>query len=233
MKTWKQIWESRISEPIKADGDELLMELLRADGFDGGGGDSYMTIESWLTYISQIKKELSIQETDSLYEVGCGCGPVLYPFYKAGHKIGGLDYSDNLIQQGKLVMPNAELIAGEASEIDDTPYDFVISNGVFLYFSDFEYATNVIEKMWKKARKGIAILESPDLRTKDILEAKRRQECEGDYDEKFKGLGHLYYPKSWFLEFAEQKEASKIVIAPQNIPNYGYNGVRFNCFILK
>ena len=234
MKTWKQIWENRIIEPIETGDnyDNLLVTLLKADGCDGGSGDSYITADAWLSYISLIKRELSIDASNSLFEVGCGCGAMLYPFYNTGHVVGGIDYSDVLIRQAKTVMPNAQLIQGEASEVDSIEYDFVISNGMFLYCPDYEYASLVMDKMYKKARKAIAILDVPDLSLKSTSEQIRRDAC-ADYDKKYNGLAHLYYPQTWFLEFAEKKQCRKIAILRQNIACYGYNSLRFNCFIFK
>jgi len=233
MKTWKQIWESRNTESVNIDDDQVLLKLIQTDGFDGGGGDSHITAEAWMAYISLIKKELSLQEKDTIFEVGCGCGAILYPLYRSGHKVGGLDFSETLIIKAKELLHDADLIACEASNLEVLPmYDFVIANSMFFYFPDFEYAQLVLNKMYQKAKKGLAILDIPDLRLKDILEEQRRSACP-DYDEKYKGLMHLYYPKKWFLDFAEQKQCSKIAILQQDIENYGYNGLRFNCFILK
>lgn len=233
MKTWKQIWENRKTESISTCDKHVLIKLIKADGFDGGGGDSKIAPESWMAYISLIKKELSMQESDSLFEVGCGCGAILYSFYISGHQVGGLDFSEALITKAKELLPDANLITCEASDLKTVPmYDYVVANSSFSYFSDFDYAASVLEKMYHKAKKGLAILDIPDAQTKDVLEEKRCNACV-NYDEKYKGLHHLYYPQKWFLEFAEQKQCSKITLGSQNIANYGYNGLRFNCFLLK
>ena len=233
MKTWKQIWEDRSIEPINIADNQLLTRLIQTDGFDGGSGATHITAESWLAYVSLVKKELSMQESDSLFEVGCGCGAFLYPFYRAGHQIGGLDFSEILITKAKELLPNADFMKCDASNLETLPvYDYVIANSVFQYLPDIEYATVVLNKMYQKAKKGLAILDVPDAQLKDILEEKRRKACD-NYDEKFKGLMHLYYPQAWFLDFAKQNQCSKITILQQNITNYGSNGYRFNCFILK
>jgi hypothetical protein len=233
MNKWKQIWERRDVSFVKTREEDILIKLIQSDGFDGGGGDSCITAKSWRDYVSQIKTELFARKTDSFFEVGCGCGAILYPLHEAGHTVGGLDYSETLIKKAREILPDASLTACEAVLLKTLPkYDFVIANSMFFYFSDFEYASSVLDRMYEKAQKGIAILDVPDARLEGMLERKRREACL-NYDEKYKGLKHLYYPKSWFLEFSEEKQCSKIVISQQNIKNYGYNGFRFNCFILK
>lgn len=233
MNNWKNVWKNRqVSDLLKIEGDQLLTELIKINGFDGGSGKSGITIDSWRNYILFIKNELAMQENDSLFEVGCGCGAILYPFYSTGHTVGGIDYSDNLAQKAKKIMPDAEIILGDASEINDAKYDFVISNSIFFYFPGYDYASMIINKMYEKARKGIAVLDIPDLYLKETCENIRQQQVP-NYNEKYKGLDHLYYPKKWFLDFSEQKESTSLIIKKQNITGYGYNKYRYNCFIFK
>jgi SAM-dependent methyltransferase len=233
MNKWKQIWESRDTSFTKSSNEDVLVKLIQSDGFDGGGGDSHITADSWIAYISQIKAQLLMHETDSIFEVGCGCGAILYPLYEAGHTVGGLDYSETLVKKAQEILPDANLVACEASLLETQPkYDFVIANSMFFYFPDFIYASLVLNRMYEKAQKGIAVLDVPDARLETILESKRREACP-NYDEKYEGLKHLYYPKSWFLDFAEKKQCSQITISQQCIKGYGYNGLRFNCFMLK
>ena len=145
MNNWKNIWNKRqISNLTEINRNKLLEFLIKYNGFDGGSGSSSITVEAWTDYISLIKNKLSILEDDSIFEVGCGCGALLYPFYTANHFVGGIDYSDILIQQAKTIMPNAELLFGEACDIippnnntNNTHsffYDYVISNSIFFIF---------------------------------------------------------------------------------------------------
>jgi hypothetical protein len=237
MNNWKKIWNNRnvseLLEKNKGRHDDLLLELIKINGFDGGSGKSGITIEAWKNYISYIRSNLDIKDNDTLFEVGCGCGAVLYPFYiTGGHTVGGIDYSQKLIQQAKIIMPDADLVYGEASEINDMKYDFVISNSIFFYFSNYDYSSIVLNKMFEKAKKGIAVLDVPDLRLKEQCENERRRQV-ADYNEKYMGLDHLYYPKKWFLDFAEEKNCTVFTITQQNITGYGYNKYRFNCFIRR
>jgi SAM-dependent methyltransferase len=233
MKNWRQIWESRDTSIVRLKDEDVLTKLIQIDGFDGGGGKSSITEDIWRAYVSFIKTELSIQSAEAIFEVGCGCGAILYPFYQAGHKVGGIDLSETLIQKAKEFFPGMDLTSGEASSMEvESQYDFVIANSMFFYFPNYEYASLVLDKMYEKAKKGIAILDVPDILLKDKLEEKKRRETP-DYDEKYSGLKHLYYSKSFFLDFAESKQSSKISFIEQNIKDYGYNGYRFNCFITK
>jgi 2-polyprenyl-3-methyl-5-hydroxy-6-metoxy-1,4-benzoquinol methylase len=233
MNKWKKIWENRDTSFTNNSNEDLLMKLIQSDGFDGGGGESRITSNSWRAYISLIETELSAQKTDSIFEVGCGCGAILYPLREAGHKIGGLDYSETLVKKAQEILSDTDITVCEASLLETLPkYDFVIANSMFFYFPDFEYASLVLRKMYEKAQKGIAVLDVPDAHLEAMLERKKREACP-NYDEKYKGLKHLYYYKSWFLDFFERNKCSKITLSQQNIKGYGYNDFRFNCFIIK
>jgi hypothetical protein len=229
---WKNIWDNREIPALEGDYGNVLSELIKINGFDGGSGKSGIIVEAWNGYIQYIKNQLGIQDNDSLFEIGCGCGAILYPFYNAGYKVGGIDYSSKLIQQAKTIMPHAELITGDASDVNDIKYDFVISNSIFFYFSNYDYSLQVINNMFEKAKKGIAVLDVPDIRLKEQCENERRRNI-SDYSEKYKYLEHLYYSKKWFLDFAEEKGCTSIILTRQNITGYGYNNYRFNCFMLK
>lgn len=58
----------------------------------------------------------------SLFEVGCGYGANLYLFYKDGIRVGGLDYSETLIDIMKGFLTKQalkEIICDEAILIHD------------------------------------------------------------------------------------------------------------------
>jgi 2-polyprenyl-3-methyl-5-hydroxy-6-metoxy-1,4-benzoquinol methylase len=103
LKDWKQIW-NRIKS---VDPDISLQDLIRADGFDHAG--KVLDVERWERYTSAIAKQIGLRAGNSLYDVGCGSGAFIYRFYSAGHPVGGLDYSESLIEIAKQAMPDGHL----------------------------------------------------------------------------------------------------------------------------
>tara|TARA_Y100000310_G_C20523424_1_gene734824 strand:+ start:745 stop:999 length:255 start_codon:yes stop_codon:yes gene_type:complete len=79
MDNWKQIWNKRKIEH----GDDTLLSLIKLDGFDEGAGE--ISQVNWIEYVNWIRSKLAIDETDSIFEIGCGSGAFIYPFYKMGH----------------------------------------------------------------------------------------------------------------------------------------------------
>ncbi len=228
MDKWQGIW----SERTLSNRSSLLQSLLAANGGDSGAGE--ILEENWLRYTEWITKVLKIKAGDSIFEVGCGSGAFLYPFWKRGYKVTGVDRSEALIDIAKNAMPNVPFSVCDANAIPlDDKYDHVFSSSVFHYFPDLEYAEQVLVKMIQKAVKKIMICDVPDLASKKQAENFRRGELPlGEYDAKYRGLEHLYYSKKWFHEKLAGYNCH-LEIFDQNLKDYGNNRFRFNVVISK
>jgi trans-aconitate methyltransferase len=234
MTGWSEIWKNRSCNSADPRHVLTLEDLLRVNGYDTGTGK--ITSEDFEEYARSVTEICKIQTGDSLFEVGMGGGAFLLPWYRAGHPVGGLDYSAALVSIARAAMPDARhaFLTGEASRINTRKkYDVVLSNGVFLYFPDMAYARTVLEKMIKKSRKTIAILDIPDMAQQEITEKFRRASLPpGEYEERYRGLDHLYFPRSWFHEIADAGGLT-IRISDQHIPHYANSRFRFNVVMKK
>ncbi len=145
-----------------------------------------------------------------------------------------MDSSETLIDIAKNVMSNVSFSVCDANAISlDDKYDYVISNSVFHYFPDLEYAEQVLVKMIQKAVKKVMVCDVPNLALKEQAENFRRGELPlGEYDVKYKGLEHLYYSKSWFQEKLAEHNCH-LEIFDQNMNDYGNNHFRFNVVVSK
>jgi trans-aconitate methyltransferase len=232
MTDWQGIWNKRMINGLNQSHDFSLEDLLIADGFDTATGK--LKLENWEEYNRLISKKIDLAPSDSLFEIGCGSGAFLYLWYKGGHDVGGIDYSESLVSIAQRVMKGMNFRISDAIDVDtEEKFDIVLSNGVFNYFRDYRYAQKVIERMIMKARKAVAILEIPDLAKKEESESARRAALpEGEYDKKYEGLIHLYYDRAWFTQFSDQS-GYKIEIFDQTIKEYGNSQFRFNVVIKK
>lgn len=226
---WKQIWNSR---KVDDDAGGILEKLLRADGYDSTFGK--MAVPPFVSYVTMIRAELGIGEKDTIFEVGCGAGAVLYPFYTRGHVVSGLDYSKPLIALAAETMPEMAFQVGNADQLDVAQkFDMVLSCGAFIYFESLDYAHNVIMRMIRKAKKTIGIFDISDLALKSEAETLRRKGMGAKaYEEKYKGLEHLYYPRSFFEDAAREAGCS-IRIFPQFIEGYTNSSYRYNVVLVK
>ncbi len=234
MTDWSEIWKNRSCNAADPNHPLTLEDLLRVNGYDTGTGRiSSDDFEEYARLVTEICK---IQPGDSLFEVGMGGGAFLLPWYRAGHPVGGLDYSAALVSFAQVAMPDARhtFLVGDASRMNTRKkYDIVVSNGVFLYFPDLKYARTVVEMMIEKSQKTIAILDIPDLAQQENSEKFRHASLPpGEYEKRYRGLDHLYFARSWFCEIAEASGLG-ISVSDQHIPHYGNSRFRFNVVMKK
>jgi trans-aconitate methyltransferase len=225
---WKEIWNQRQVE----DTGEVLEMLLKADGYDSAFGA--MGTDAFMDFIDNVEKELAVSPGDSIFEVGCGAGAVLYPFFTRGHDVGGIDYSVPLIDKASEMMPGMAFSANEAIHMDtETHFEIVLSCGAFIYFENFDYAESVLHRMLKKSVKAVGIFDVSDLDLKQEAETFRRNGMGAEtYAAAYEGLHHLYYPKSFFENIASDA-GCRIRIFPQSIEGYRNSAYRYNVLIWK
>lgn len=225
---WKTVWNNRQTAPSNP---TVLADLLAADGYDHLGK---LTDAVWLDYVRLISEKLRLMPGDTLFEVGCGAGAFLYPFYSKGFSVSGIDYSAPLVSMALSAMPDADIRVAEAADMSaETPFDIVVSSGVFLYFPSYAYSKAVLELMLPLASKSIGILDVPDSdKQADALRLRKRQMREAEYARKYEGLDHLYYSRNWFRQVLAGKGMT-VRIEDQNIPDYLHSSYRFNVFIDK
>lgn len=236
---WKSVWEKRMADMSILQGNherEIVLELKRCNGFDVlGDGLSY---EAILQQYQEIKENLSMSQgmntkyINSVYEVGAGSGANLFLFEKDGIQAGGLDYSKTLTEIAGCVLHTDDIVCDEAINLNVSPkYDAVLSNSVFSYFIDENYAMQVLEKMYLKAERSIGIIDIHDEEKKnDFLEYRRKSIT--DYDEKYRNLPKLFYSKDFFADFAK-KHGMEIKFVNSNMDGYWNNKFVFNCYLYK
>jgi len=227
VNNWQAIWNRRSS----VDKEYTLEDLIKLDGFDSGAGA--ISPEDWLENCRYISNELKLKNGQSVYEVGCGADAFLKGLLESNQlRVGGLDYSEGLIETGKRAFPDGSFRRAEADQLDSAQkYDFVISNSVFHYLNP-EYASNTLSLMLEKAEKDVAVLEVPDLAYKEDSERLRQDALsKEEYRKKYEGLEHTYFLRHWFKDIVNA-ERYECVIKDVMVPNYLQSKFIFNVFIL-
>lgn len=226
-QTWKEVWDARCLDPSRP---SVLSRLLAVDGMDTGFGS--VEEEPWRQYVLQVADSIGIDAESSVFEVGCGAGAWLYELDRLGCQIAGLDTSPALIGYAREYLPGGHWLVGDASALEVDPRcDFVVSSGVFLYFPSLGYAQDVLKRMVAKAKKGVLVLDVPDLTTRDAALAERHR-IAGDesYRSRYAGLEHLYYDRSWFQSALSSLGVPRVQIENQSIDGYVNSHYRFNVF---
>lgn len=222
---WKEVWERKGRAAAGKHGYSVE-ELFAIDGFDTATGK---TSEAGRARIgAAIQEKLDIVAGQRILEVGCGAGAVLALLAETGATLAGVDYSVPHIEIARRALPGADLRAAEACSLpfDDGTFDAVFSHGVFLYFSNLGYAGRVLKEIARVATPAarLLILDVPDAATEhECIEARRAAGAS-------LSPVHLYYPKSFFHEFAPAS-GRRAVIFQQDIPDYGNALFRYNVLL--
>jgi len=234
---WKSIWEKRVLDKnnlVNKTKEEIFFELKKTDGFDISNNG--LTVEELLQQYKMVaekyKSFFGNKKIESVFEIGCGCGANLYLFEQDGITTGGIDYSKTLSDIAKIILKSKDITCNEAKEVTTIlKYDVLLSNGVFSYFYDLNYSYSVLEKMFYKANNAVFIQEVYNAdKEKEFIDY-RIQNVE-DYENKYKDLPKLFYPKNFFIDFAEQHNMY-IEIVNSNMKNYWNYPFIFDCYMYK
>lgn len=226
-RTWRDVWAEVHVDPSR---HTVLSRLMGLDGLDTPFG--VPTETAWREFVWCVVDTLGISAGSTVLEVGCGAGAFLYDLYRAGHAVAGLDPSEAQVGHARQAMPGADFWVAEATALDSRKtHDFVVSCAVFLYFPDLVYAREVIRRIASTATKGIAILDVPDVALEErALAARRALLGEAKYEERYRGLDHLYYERDWLKKAFYAEGATTVRVEDQAIPGYGNGPFRFNLF---
>ncbi len=192
-----------------------------------------LPLETFIGQDKQMRELLHLSPGKSVFEVGCGAGANLYLMQRDGIMVGGMDYSPPLVDTARTVLPDAlELSCGEADRLStERTYDAVFSAGVFSYFTGTDYARRVLTRMLEKSRGALGLLEVHDIEKEDAYHAFRRASIP-DYDERYKGLDKLFYPRAFFEDFARKHDLT-VTFPTVDMPSYWNTPFIFNCFMYR
>jgi len=225
---WNDIWAGRRLDPTLG---SRLAQLLAIDGYD----TPFATVseETWTAHVAGWAETLGLIEGSSVFEIGCGAGAFLYPLAGLGCRVGGLDRSPALVDVARAVLPDGVFLVTEAAEMELQPtVDVVVSCAAFLYFPSLEYASQVIERAARKARRAVLVLDLPDAACRDAALAHRVASLGGEeaYQARYSGLDHLYYSREWFEEALRSAGLGRVQVADQNLAGYVNGRFRFNAW---
>jgi ubiquinone/menaquinone biosynthesis C-methylase UbiE len=226
--SWQEVWNRRSGK----EGEDVLQSLIDLDGFDTGAGK--ISAADWRAYAGWIADRLGVGPGKSVFEVGCGSGAFLYVLRERGATVGGIDFAANLLEHARRVLAGGDFVHGNAAELPAQPgYDFAVANSVFHYFPDEPYAQAVLGRMLDKAGSAVAVLDVPDAATRDEAERVRSAGLSADeYQKKYAGLHHRYYPRRWFEAKAAQR-GWRCETFDQRVAEYGQSSFRFNAVLTR
>lgn len=232
---WKTIWNNKNANTINDLSEfDAFKELKRADGFDvavENEKEYYQGFyDEWLAFYGKVNE--LVGEIKSVYEIGCGSGVNLYMFANRGiTSLGGIDYSESLADNARIITGSNDVTHGEAIALPiEKKYDLVMSESVFQYFANTDYAETVLRKMIHKSTKLVYLGEMHDASyEQELMEYRRRTIA--NYDENYKGLNKQFYQRDWITGIAADY-GKKVIFTEVDNPQYINGKYLFNCYIL-
>ena len=109
MENWKQIWNRKT-----VNGEKTLIDLINANGYESTG----ITEKTLTQYVQYIKTKMEMTDGQSVYEVGCGSGAILFVLKGMGLEVGGLDYSESLIEIANSLNISTDFDVNEAIRLN-------------------------------------------------------------------------------------------------------------------
>ena len=231
---WIEIWNNKLAGDINNLSEfDAFKELKRADGFDVAVGNEVeyynCFYDEWIKFYDKVSE--LVGEISSVYEIGCGSGVNLFMFLNRGIKmLGGVDYSEPLAQNARTITKSDDIICGDAATVQiEKKYDLVMSESVFQYFPDIDYAEIVLRKMIEKCTKMVYLGEIHDVvYEKELMEFRRH--TIPNYDEYYKGLNKQFYKRDWIISIAHEYR-KKVIFTEVDNPQYLNGKYLFNCYI--
>ena len=203
---WLKVWKQKSNLPFS----NKYKVLLEMNGWDTGV--SSFSINDWKKFINSIIRKFKINNKNNIFEIGCGSGAFLLPFYKKNINCFGTDYSTKFINNCRKLMKKGVFIKSEANNLKKFRkynFDFIFIHSVFQYFDNITYARQVMNQLKNISKKHtfIFILDIPNLKKKNIWKKDIiRLIGEDEFKKKYSKLKHQFYSISFFEKFCKQND---------------------------
>lgn len=124
-----------------------------------------------LALAEQVAETLDVGPGTRVFEVDCGTGEFLYPFFMNGFIVGGTDADAEAIEQAIVAMPQGLFQVATAEALDPAiPWDVVVCRSIKGAASS-DYVRGLVARMFAKATHAIALLDVPEQHQRALMHA--------------------------------------------------------------
>jgi trans-aconitate methyltransferase len=114
-----------------------------------------------LELAEHVAETLDMGPGTRVFEVDCGVGDFLFPFYMNGYLVGGIDADADAIEQARVAMPNGTFQVATAATLDPAvPWDVVVCRSLSSAPST-NFTRGLVARMLAKATHAIVLLDVP------------------------------------------------------------------------
>jgi hypothetical protein len=119
----------------------------------------------------RVAETLDIGPGTRIFEVDCGDGAFLYPFYMNGFLVGGTDGKPAAIEAALAAMPEGLFSVGLAAALDPAvPWDVLVCRSLS-DLTDQDHIRGLLARMFAKATHAVALLNVPETRHQWVMHA--------------------------------------------------------------
>jgi SAM-dependent methyltransferase len=118
---------------------------------------------AWRAFVEHVAESLDVGPGTSVWDVGCGAGAFLYPFWENGYVVGGVDASAEQVALATEAMPQGQFVVGTPSTFNPAePWDVVIASRGYAHCLDLDQVRGMLARMVAKATHAVAVLNVVD-----------------------------------------------------------------------
>jgi len=118
-----------------------------------------------------VAETLDIGPGTRVFEVDCGTGEFLYPFFMNGFVVGGTDADRESIELARVAMPEGLFQVVAAEGLDPAiPWDVVVCRSLGAAPSS-DYMRGLVARMFAKATHAVALLDAPEQHQRALMHA--------------------------------------------------------------
>lgn len=124
-----------------------------------------------LELAERVAETLDVGPGTRMFEVDCGPGEFLYPFYMNGFVVGGTDSQADAIEQATVAMPEGLFQVATAEALDPAiPWEVVVCRSLGDAPSS-DYMRGLVARMFAKATHAVALLDVPEPHQRALMHA--------------------------------------------------------------
>lgn len=124
-----------------------------------------------LRLAEHVAEILDVGPGTRVFEVDCGTGEFLYPFFMNGFVVGGTDAVTESIEEARIAMPQGLFQVATAEALDPAiPWDVVVCRSLGAAPSS-DYVRGLVARMFAKATHAVALLDVPDQHQRQLMHA--------------------------------------------------------------
>ena len=154
--TWKAIYDHVYSYSVRTHSGSPF----NISGWINSATGLPYSVQEMQAWVRETLSRLNVLPHESILDIGCGTGLLLFPLMNDCQRYTGTDFSSNALAYIRKHIPplkahKVKLIQANADElVFDKPFNLVILNSVVQYFSSEDYLIGVIKNALKVTQRN-------------------------------------------------------------------------------